>query len=150
MTKDELLMDKLGRQKELARQALEQPEQKPVAWLDVDEDEAYSNSELDEEAKKDLTPLYLAPPSPAKDLIVGYADSHDLTRDGHDFWVSRQPGKNTVPLYLYGHPPKIWQGLTDEEVGALTVFDGLHHVETPVLAEFARAIEAKLKEKNSG
>ena len=27
MTKDELLMDKLGRQKEMARQALEQPEQ---------------------------------------------------------------------------------------------------------------------------
>ena len=39
-----------------------QPEQEPVAWLDVDEYEAYSNSELDEEAKKDLTPLYTAPP----------------------------------------------------------------------------------------
>jgi len=31
----------------------------------------------------------------------------------------------------------------------LTVFDGLHHVEIPLLANFARAIEAKLKEKNS-
>jgi hypothetical protein len=41
-----------------------------------------------------------------------------------------------------------WQGLTDEEVGMLTVFDGLHHVEVPLLADFARAIEAKLKEKN--
>jgi hypothetical protein len=30
----------------------------------------------------------------------------------------------------------------------LTVFDGLHHVEVPLLAEFIRAIEAKLKEKN--
>ncbi len=41
-----------------------------------------------------------------------------------------------------------WIGLTDEEVGMLTVFDGLHHVEVPLLAEFIRAIEAKLKEKN--
>jgi hypothetical protein len=43
---------------------------------------------------------------------------------------------------------KEWQGLTDEEVGMLTVFDGLHHVEVPLLAEFIRAIETKLKEKN--
>jgi len=45
-------------------------------------------------------------------------------------------------------PQREWQGLTDEEVGTLTVFDGLHHVEVPVLAGFASAIEAKLKEKN--
>jgi hypothetical protein len=31
----------------------------------------------------------------------------------------------------------------------LTVFDGLHHVEVPLLADYARAIEAKLKEKNA-
>lgn len=47
------------------------------------------------------------------------------------------------------HKKKEWQGLTDEEVGTLTVFDGLHHVEVPLLADFARAIEAKLKEKNT-
>ena len=46
-------------------------------------------------------------------------------------------------------PEREWQVLTDEEVGALTVFDGLHHVETPLLADFIRAIEAKLKEKNT-
>ena len=45
-------------------------------------------------------------------------------------------------------PKRQWQGLTDEEVGTLTVFDGLHHVEVPLLADFIRAIEAKLKEKN--
>jgi hypothetical protein len=44
---------------------------------------------------------------------------------------------------------KEWQGLTDEEVGMLTVFDGLHHVEVPLLANFVRAIEAKLKAKNA-
>lgn len=42
-----------------------------------------------------------------------------------------------------------WVGLTDEEVGGLTVFDGLTHIEVPILADFVRVIEAKLKEKNS-
>jgi len=56
----------------------------------------------------------------------------------------------TQPTPLYTAPqPRQWQGLTDEEVGALTVFDGLHHVEVPVLADFIRAIEAKIKEKNT-
>lgn len=51
------------------------------------------------------------------------------------------------PLYT-APPQRVWQGLTDEEVGVWTVFDGLHHVEVPLLADFARAIENKLKEKN--
>lgn len=46
-------------------------------------------------------------------------------------------------------PQRKWVGLTDEEIGILTVFDGLHHVEIPLLANFVRAIEAKLKEKNA-
>jgi len=46
-------------------------------------------------------------------------------------------------------PQREWQGLTEYEVGFLTVFDGLHHVEPPLLADFIRAIEAKLKEKNT-
>jgi len=55
---------------------------------------------------------------------------------------------------LSGHPlpwdrGDTWVGLTDEEIGMLTVFDGLHHVEIPLLANFVRAIEAKLKEKNT-
>lgn len=41
-----------------------------------------------------------------------------------------------------------WVGLTNEEIGGLTVFDGLHHVSTPLLAEFIKSIEAKLKDKN--
>jgi hypothetical protein len=42
-----------------------------------------------------------------------------------------------------------WVGLTDEEVGMLTVADGLHDVEVPILADLIRAVEAKLKEKNT-
>lgn len=60
----------------------------------------------------------------------------------HDAHPSR-----SVPVYLT--PPKReLVGLNNVEVGRLTVFDGLHHVETLVLADFIRAIEAKLREKN--
>ena len=53
-----------------------------------------------------------------------------------------------VPLYT-APPQREWQSLTDEEIGMLTVFDGLHHVEVPLLADYVRAIEAKLREKNN-
>jgi hypothetical protein len=46
-------------------------------------------------------------------------------------------------------PKREWVGLTDEEVGGLTVFDGLTNIEVPILADFVRATEAKLKEKNT-
>ena len=66
-----------------------------------------------------------------------------------DSWV--QDRESTQGVAFYTAPPKReWAGLTDEEVGRLTVFDGLHHVEVPILADFACAIEAKLKEKNNG
>lgn len=52
-----------------------------------------------------------------------------------------------TPLY-YAPPQREWRGLTEYEVGFLTVFDGLHDVEVPLLANFIRHIEAKLKEKN--
>ena len=45
--------------------------------------------------------------------------------------------------------PKEWQSLSDDEIGRLAVFDGLHHVEIPLLAKFILAIEQALKEKNN-
>ena len=80
---------------------------------------------------------------------VGYAHVEDLKREHHDFWVNREQGANEVPLYT-APPKREWVGLEAEEVGALTVFDGLFYAETPLLADFIRAIEAKLKEKNGG
>ena len=53
-----------------------------------------------------------------------------------------------VPLYTTP-PSREWVGLSDEEIGRLAVFDGLHHVEIPLLAKFILAIEAKLREKNN-
>ena len=75
---------------------------------------------------------------------------HWLTVDGERFPQLTLMPRTDKDEPLYTAPPRReWVGLTDEEVGALTVFDGLHHVEVPVLADFIRAIEAKLKEKNT-
>ena len=41
-----------------------------------------------------------------------------------------------------GIAPKPYVPMTDEQVGTLSVFDGLHHVETPILAEYIRHIES--------
>jgi hypothetical protein len=46
-------------------------------------------------------------------------------------------------------PQREWVGLTDTEVGTLTVFAGLYHIEVPVLADFVRAIEAEVRGKNT-
>lgn len=61
--------------------------------------------------------------------------------------VFQEPtSKKSIPLYLHPHQ---WQGLTDDEIGRLAVFDGLHHVEIPLLAKFILAIEQALKDKNT-
>jgi hypothetical protein len=78
------------------------------------------------------------------DEPAAWADKADTDREGHDFWVSRQqPAKNGVPLYT-APPQREWQRLTDEEVKSAALL-GIY--EKPLI-EFARAIEAKLKEKN--
>ena len=85
---------------------------------------------------------------PPEQEPVGYAHVDDLKHEHHDFYVNRERGVNEVPLYT-APQKREWVGLEAEEVGALTVFDGLFYVETPLLADFIRAIEAKLKEKNT-
>jgi hypothetical protein len=47
--------------------------------------------------------------------------------------------------------PKEWKTLTEEEITSITtiVFGALTHREFPTLVEFAKAIEAKLREKNT-
>jgi len=56
--------------------------------------------------------------------------------------MSASMGAEAIPLYL--NPPKReWQGLTDEEIDTWNI------VGHESLREFVRAIEAKLKEKNT-
>ena len=66
-----------------------------------------------------------------------------------DCFVMEADPPHTSPLYT-APQPREWVGLTGEEIGLLTTGDGWAHLETPVLADFARAIEAKLREKNHG
>ncbi len=96
---------------------------------------------------------------------VAWADKYDMDREGHDFWVSRQrPAKYGVPLYAapFSTPDSAahsadsagtfcrreWVGLTDEEIEKLFIWQEW----SEDFAEYepvARAIEAKLKEKNN-
>ena len=52
----------------------------------------------------------------------------------------------THDVALYTAPQRPWVGLTDEEIWTVLQFRG-YNTDT---IEFARAIEAKLKEKNNG
>jgi hypothetical protein len=86
---------------------------------------------------------YEAQPEPEP---VAWADRHDIEREGHDFYVNRQqPAKDGVPLYT-APPQREWQGLTDDEVAKAWCKSKGEMLSR--LKPFARAIEAKLKEKN--
>lgn len=52
--------------------------------------------------------------------------------------------------YLAAQPKREWVGLTDDEVDALRKSVNPHHSFEQGALLFARAIEAKLKEKNHG
>ena len=84
---------------------------------------------------------------------VAWADKNDVEREEHDFWVSRQqPTKNGMPLYTAPPQRKEWQGLTDEEIGDVIEQSEItlkNYCSEDKQTEYARAIEAKLKEKNA-
>jgi len=72
------------------------------------------------------------------------------TLDGKSAFVTDNPADFSdqhKALPLFTHPPRReWQGLTDTEIGMLYVeWDATPGVS---MADFARAIEAALKEKN--
>ena len=75
---------------------------------------------------------------------VAWANSFDL--QNFDMKVRTGPDLNhTVPLYT-SPPKREWVGLTDEEIDSIK---HNYHNMTWTLEMFARAIEAKLKEKNT-
>jgi hypothetical protein len=113
------------------RQALAQPEHEPVAWVVFD----HKNNDIvwAEEGKKlkPETPLYTAPPNQEWGNVTDDALIEEVRRRGftiRDAQIS----------------PKRWVGLTNDEIDDLwkTEYFNLHY-------ELARAIEAKLKEKNT-
>jgi hypothetical protein len=74
---------------------------------------------------------------------VAWANSFDL--QNFDMKVRTCPDlHHTVPLYT-APPKREWVGLTDEEIHDMSGYE-----EDRKMYRFARAIEAKLKEKNHG
>ena len=78
------------------------------------------------------------------------------TLDGKSVCVTDNPadfGEQHRALPLYTHPPRReWQGLTDEEINRVEDQCWSHNGlgATFFRSDFARAIEAKLKERNHG
>ena len=80
----------------------------------------------------------------------------DETPEGSTEWIpysGRQVPVKTGDL-LYTHPPRReWQSLSEDELTALGVIHSRYQeesLETGGWFDFARAVEAKLKEKNNG
>ena len=129
----------------------------PTAWITTWNESNDAGVELHWEKKErgassKHTPLYKTPqPYGTKQEPVAWLYKTNNTWEHVSFVEPPDDAYDEGSLRpVYTAPPnKEWVGLTDEEVGMLTVFDGLHHVEVPLLANFARAIEAKLKEKNA-
>jgi hypothetical protein len=67
-------------------------------------------------------------------------------------WKKGTGGRNWTPLYT--HPPRReWQSLSEDELTALGVIHSRYQeesLETGGWFDFARAVEAALKEKNNG
>ena len=119
--------------------AFAQPEQEPVAWYYKEGLER--GVSLKQETFKWI-PLYTTPPQPKEpeqepEWYHG-VDEHGCNRFYHKTEVRRSEFK--TPLYTTP-PQRTWVGLTDEEMQAL--WDRYAHM------EMMRAIEAKLKEKNT-
>ena len=78
--------------------------------------------------------LYIQPDNPH--LNVHY-DDVDVSQFPHDEWFP-----------VYKQPKREWQGLTDEEIDELWDETVKYAPSEVRIRDFARAIEAKLKEKN--
>ena len=123
------------------REALAQPEQEPVAWLSTDsigERHLCFDKPLDNDP---VQPLYTTPPQPEPVALpcCGYADASAVKWNPHNQVVQcHNCGQ------VYETPPQhTWIGLTDETISEIAINN------PPMVHEFARAIEAKLKEKNT-
>ena len=130
------------------RQALAQPEQEPVAWVDVTDEGKWSvRFSVPIKSLPDGTRFYTAP----VDAVNIRQECVDETAKGeHEpvawmsddgFWEYEPEGVDSVPLYA-APPKREWVGLTDEEFEQAV--DGLED-----LRDCWIQIEAKLKEKNT-
>ena len=103
------------------KEALAQPEQEPVAWQVMVENESLKEF-------------------PIKDMAHDWCVHQKLSGFYHAYWIR--------PLYTTP-PQRTWVGLTDEEIAEIE--DGYivdYRIPAGCGWNFAKDIEAKLKEKN--
>jgi hypothetical protein len=111
---------------------------KPVAWgmekdgiiLDV-----ICPDEHEREEGEYTIPLYTKPQLETKDEPVGWID-------GKGYMICVKTDESCRPLYTT--PQRTWVGLTDEEI-----FEIHKQVDSMQYLTFGKAIEAKLKERNT-
>ena len=91
---------------------------------------------------------------PAQEPVAWYWDNNHRDKIPYVCVERGNPKMDDIfgtPIPLYTHPAPSWQGLSDDEIGVL--FDSVMANDTESTEffgiDFARAIEAKLKEKNS-
>ena len=112
--------ERIKEAKQALRQALEQPEQEPVAWVYNGILHEFDPSEF---ATSEVKPLYTAPPCQTGAQCIG----------GKCPECERQ-----------------WIGLTDEEIHEMIMGMRSRNMGVVMTEEIFREVEAKLKEKNGG
>jgi hypothetical protein len=135
--------------------ALEQPDRAPVAWLYPEGLEALQKGKCwtaygTKQGDDCSIPVFAhLPRRETEQEPVAWIQRDHLQKAQREPFLCRVEPAQRLPDFvpLYAHPPRReWQGLTDTEIGMEYVkWDA-----TPgaSMADFARAIEAALKEKN--
>lgn len=130
---------------EALRAALAEPAVAPVAWrvhpatYGVGHDGVYAlttrTEQVDAWRRKgwDVEPLYTSPPPPAE-----HGCKFPLCQtEEYQQMLGAQVARELIGVPL----------LSDVEVGMLTVYGGLHHVDVSLLAEFVRHVETTVRRK---
>ena len=131
--------------REILRTELTKPEPEPVAWTVGGLITDFSRDFSAYKTKTYTQPLYTTPPQrkPEPEPVAW------LNKTKHGTWsadaLKCEGDEPSEPLYTT--PQREWQGLTDAEVEK--VFFDMGQFAKIDLKTFARAIEAKLKEKNT-
>jgi hypothetical protein len=160
-----------------APQPQQAEKQEPVAWMTInaygeEDDIHYENPEGHLPEGWTYKPLYTNPPQArqTQDEPLGYWNAVEgwveLPEEDNKpaAWVEpeflehlervncgtayRLPGEGRQPLYTAPQPQREWVGLTDEEI-ALVCAECAASAHRSDDISFARAIEAKLKDKNT-
>ena len=122
--------------------------QEPVAYLCKPDQHGLFDRPTPDKACEDCFPVYAAPPQPAQKPVAWlYIEPENPYLNVHydDVDVSQFPYDEWFPVYK-SKPQRTWVGLTDEEINtAWKKWIGTERANK----SYTKAIEAKLKEKNT-